>query len=202
VYIISSLTSGYINIICIFKILSTQQVASHTLSMNSLHIWTDGSCINNGTSAASCGIGVFYSKDSARNVSASLPIGKQTNNRAELCAILYALCTNEGSQNITIFTDSNYSIKCITEYRHRWELNGWKTSHGRPVEWSSIIKYICILIDSRQAKGGTTKFEHIKGHSGQYGNEQADKLAFDAAMHNSTSNVIRFLERKCEVPFS
>lgn len=170
--------------------------------MDPLRVWTDGSCINNGTSKASCGIGIFYSPLSERNVSTRLPQGKQTNNRAELCAILYVLCTSPGSRDITILTDSNYSIKCVTEYRRKWEVNGWKTSQGRDVEWSSIIRYICLLVSFREEMGGLTIFEHVRGHSGVSGNTEADRLAYAAASNGSVSHVIRFLEKRCGVPFS
>lgn len=179
-----------------------QQVAIFTSNMEPLKIWTDGSCINNGTAEASCGIGIFYSIDSKKNVSTRLPIGKQTNNRAELCAILYALCTNDGSQNIIILTDSDYSIKCITKYRYQWESNGWKTSQGKLVEWSNIIKYIATLINLRLEKGGSTSFKHVKGHSGDIGNTNADRLAHSAALNGTVSNIVYFLERKCNIPFS
>lgn len=184
------------------NIFKTQQVAKLTLNMNSINIWTDGSCLNNGTVDASCGIGIFYNVKSSSNVSTCLPPGKQTNNRAELCAILYALCTNSGLQNITILTDSDYSIKCITQYRSKWELNGWKTSQGRPVEWSNIIRYICLLIDLRLEKGSKTTFKHVRGHSGDFGNEHADKLAQAAVFNGNISGIVSFLNEKCNVPFS
>jgi len=170
--------------------------------MNVLKIWTDGSCINNGSTEASCGIGVFYSIESKRNVSTKLPMGKQTNNRAELCAILYALCTNMQSDDILILTDSNYSIKCITEYKFKWQLNGWKTAQGKSVEWSNIIRYISQLIESRLEQGKNTHFEHIKGHSGDIGNTHADQLAHSAALNGTISNTVIFLNERCDVPFS
>ena len=170
--------------------------------MESLCVWTDGSSIRNGTPSASCGIGIFYAQDSTKNISSRLPDGRQTNNRAELCAILYALCTNSGEQNITIYTDSKYSISCITDYSVKWEMNGWKTSQGRPVEWEKIIRYICLLIDSRTEKGSTTNFEYVKAHSDNYGNNYADQLAHQAATDGNVNSIIRFLEKRCSVPFS
>lgn len=170
--------------------------------MNTINIWTDGSCINNGTASAKCGIGIYYHDNSCKNTSSRLPDGKQTNNRAELCAILYVLCTNRSTCNIRIITDSHYSIKCITEYRYKWESNGWKTSKNQDVEWSNIIRYICSLIDSRSRDGGITEFEHVRGHSGDSGNEKADRLAYNASISGTISGIIKFLEVRCNVPFS
>lgn len=84
--------------------------------MSELHVWTDGSCLNNGRENAICGIGIFYDIGDPKNISSRLPVGKYTNNRAELCAILYTLCTNSRDQPIVIHTDSKYSIDCITLY--------------------------------------------------------------------------------------
>lgn len=170
--------------------------------MKLINVWTDGSCISNGTDSAICGIGVYYESEEHNNVSTRLPDGKQTNNRAELCAILYALCTNKGDNSIRIITDSDYAIKCITRYKNKWELNGWKTSQGKDVEWSNIIKYICTLIDQRKKRGGMTEFQHIRGHSGNVGNENADKLAHDASTNGVISNKVLFLAFRCNVPFS
>jgi len=168
---------------------------------NTIHIWTDGSCINNGKSGAICGIGIYYSMSSCNNVSTQLPEGRNTNNRAELCAILYALCTNNGSTSIIIYTDSEYSINCITKYNAKWKTTGWKTAAGKPVEWADIIRYICTVIDSRIEKGGSTQFVHVKGHSGDINNNAADILARNAALTGTQSNIISFLYKRCKVPF-
>ncbi|KAL4766682.1 ribonuclease H-like domain-containing protein, partial [Aspergillus nidulans var. acristatus] len=169
--------------------------------MSELHIWTDGSCLNNGKNNAMCGIGIFYKKDSQLNVSSALPPGKFTNNRAELCAILYALCTNKADQDIVIHTDSRYSINCITVYAPKWKLNGWKTTSNSSVEWANIISYIISLIEKRNKRGGKTRFIHVKGHSHDSNNNAADLLARNAALHGNIDRKILFLVAVCKVPF-
>ena len=54
-------------------------------------IYTDGACTGNGTENARAGYGVYFGKDDPRNVAAPLEGELQTNNRAELQAILVAL---------------------------------------------------------------------------------------------------------------
>lgn len=164
-------------------------------------VWTDGSCLNNGKLNATSGIGVFYRIGDSRNTSSSLPSGRSTNNRAELCAILYALCTNLGSENVTIHTDSQYSINCVTTYRKKWENNSWKTADGKPVEWSGIIRYIHTLIDSRGEKGGNTSFVHVKAHDTDANNNMADALARRGAARGTMDSKVIFLSRVCKVPF-
>jgi len=106
-----------------------------------VQVWVDGSCLNNGINNANSAVGIYYGPEDQRNFSSKLSGDKQTNNRAELLAVLYVLCTNLVTTNLKIYTDSQYSIKCLTEYHCRWQLNGWTTSKGGAVESVSIIKY-------------------------------------------------------------
>ncbi|KAL9122217.1 MAG: hypothetical protein Q9187_001234 [Circinaria calcarea] len=176
-------------------------VATITTKMELVEVWTDGSCLSNDNKSYSCGIGVFYAAEDPRNIGSRLPPGKYTNNRAELCAVLCALCTNSGLCNMTIYSDSKYAIACSTEYRQRWEQNGWKTYTGKLVEWQDIIKYIHMLIDSRFEKGGETVFVYVKGHATNFGNGEADALARSAAEDGTIHKEINFLHKKCRVPF-
>ena len=68
-------------------------------------VYTDGSCSNNGKSNAKAGIGVYFGDNDSRNVSERIN-GKQTNNRAELLAILKA-GQIIGKDNVTIVSDSD-----------------------------------------------------------------------------------------------
>ena len=78
---------------------------------------TDGACSGKGKSCAKAGIGVYFSDADKRNVSKRIP-GKQTNNAAELSAILevFNICEKEldNGDKLTIYSDSNISIGCNT----------------------------------------------------------------------------------------
>ena len=54
-----------------------------------IFVYTDGSCSNNGKKDAAAGIGVYFGPDDPRNVSRRVD-GKQSNNTAELGALLVA----------------------------------------------------------------------------------------------------------------
>ena len=51
------------------------------------YVYTDGACSNNGKKNALSGIGIFFGIDDNRNISKKIE-GKQTNNTAELSAII------------------------------------------------------------------------------------------------------------------
>lgn len=125
-------------------------IASEIDSTSFTNVWTDGSCTGNGTPKARCGIGIYYGPGDRRNRSVTLLHGKITNNRAELSAILYVICTSIESDNLQIFTDSLYSVACINSYRRRWETNGWVTTTGKTVESLESIKYMYYVIDRRR----------------------------------------------------
>lgn len=106
----------------------------------------------------------------------------QTNQRAELTAILRALQIVKRSQDIEIITDSNYSINCSTVWYKGWMKNGWKTTSSGVVVNKDLVVDIRKLIDARDAVGVATDFTWIKGHNNDPGNEAADKLAVAGAM--------------------
>jgi ribonuclease HI len=121
-----------------------------------------------------------YDAYSSRNLAARLS-GRQTNQRAELTAVRRALAIIPLSANARIYSDSHYSIKCVTEWFQNWEARGWVTTGKKPVENRDIIEEILTLIREREQAGGATAFEWVKGHGGDEGNEGADRLAVRGA---------------------
>ena len=100
---------------------------SSDISTDSFIIYTDGACPFNGTPKAKAGIGVHFSDQNSikfTDISKKLNIEKPTNNKAELYAIREAINTckiNKIKNKIIIFTDSDYSIKCITVWYPIWK---------------------------------------------------------------------------------
>ena len=85
----------------------------------SITVYTDGACVNNGKPDARSGYGIYFGRDDARNVSERYT-GPQTNNVAELLAIIRALTIlkeniEEGTE-VKINSDSKYAIRCCTTY--------------------------------------------------------------------------------------
>jgi hypothetical protein len=61
-----------------------------TVPPDALTIYTDGACVDNGKAGARAGYSVFFMDNDCRNRSARV-LGKQTNQRGELFAVLKAL---------------------------------------------------------------------------------------------------------------
>ena len=97
-----------------------------------------------------------------------------TNNRMELQAAIEALKAIKPGYtgHITLWTDSTYVMKGITEWIHGWKKRGWRKSDKKPVVNVDLWKE---LDAARQNKNLTWKW--VKGHDGVEGNEIADELA-------------------------
>jgi ribonuclease HI len=104
----------------------------------------------------------------------------QTNQRAELTAILRALQVVPLETPVRIFSDSKYAINCVTDWAINWRQNGWRTADG-PVKNRDIVQAVLERVDERTAKGGVTQYTWVKGHASDVGNVAADALAVRGA---------------------
>ncbi|GBB92749.1 hypothetical protein RclHR1_02050022 [Rhizophagus clarus] len=149
--------------------------ASSVSNGKSLKVWTDGSSINNGQHGAKAGIGVYWGKDDPRNVSERLPGPRQTNNRAEIMAVIRALETcPDNNIPLEIRTDSQYVINAYNCWIPKWENNKWKTSNNKDVENKELFQRLMKLIRARNAE---VTIEYVQAHVGIKENEEADQLA-------------------------
>jgi len=146
-----------------------------------LKIYTDGSSLANGKVGSRAGVGVFFGDGDPRNVSERLDGEPQTNQRAELQAIVRALEIAPLKQPVQIFSDSQYSINCVTQWAHGWKRKGWVTAQGEEVKNQDIIRTVLEKIDQRAKEGGNTYFQWVKGHAMDKGNVAADRLAVQGA---------------------
>tara|TARA_Y100001936_G_C16064865_1_gene666531 strand:+ start:1781 stop:2383 length:603 start_codon:yes stop_codon:yes gene_type:complete len=147
---------------------------------DTIKVFTDGSCSMNGMKGAKAGIGIYFSEDDERNVSKRIN-GKQTNNTAELSAIIevFHILKDEielGKQ-ITIYTDSEYVIRCCTSYGEKCYTSNWKKTKGE-IPNVELLKELYTLYK----KYDNVKVEWIRAHTNlsddlSKGNDGADRLA-------------------------
>ena len=94
-----------------------------------IYVYTDGACSNNGKPNAKAGLGVFFGDGDTRNLSKKVE-GKQTNNVAELSAIIevYRILEKdiEAGKNVLICSDSNIAIGWCTTTGRKYANNNWK----------------------------------------------------------------------------
>ena len=112
----------------------TQENGLHTDQEGYVHVYTDGSCENNGRSGARAGYGIWWADNHPLNRGEAA--AKPTNNAAEIEAACQAvrLATKAGISRLKIFTDSKFTIQCVTSWMPSWKRNGWKTAKNEPVK--------------------------------------------------------------------
>ena len=153
-----------------------EEIKSQPIISNTLNIYCDGACLNN---PGKSGSGLSIYSDNNKPI---LLYGDYkelgTNNTAELNALYKALVIASESEatNITIFSDSQYSIDCVTKWAYGWKNKSW-TKKGGEIKNLEIIKISHELYDTIKNK---ITVKHVKGHSGVEGNELADRMAMMA----------------------
>ena len=150
-----------------------------------MRVFTDGSCTSNGRKGAKAGFAAWFPDHPSWSSALRVPDDQdQTNNRAELSAIQLAVKTLEDRGEIdcdlVIYSDSEYSINCLTSWLPGWMNRGWKTAAGKDVLHQDLIKDIT----SRLSKFKSHRFVHVKAHTGGLDdlskqNAVVDKMAQD-----------------------
>jgi ribonuclease HI len=158
------------------------------------YVYTDGACSNNGKDNALAGIGIFFGINDNRNISKKIE-GKQTNNTAELSAIIetYHIIENDilNGKKIAIVSDSEYAIKCVSSYGEKCYKKCWNVD----IPNKDLVKIAYEMYKDKL----NIQFIHIKAHTNNtdihsFGNDNADKLANIAigleSCHYNTSTKI------------
>ena len=142
-----------------------------------VEIFTDGCCVRNGQPGAKAGVGGYFGHNSPLNFSEPV-VGRATNNTAEIQAVTKSVnqAKSHGITDVVIKTDSKFTIDCATQWMDTWKSNGWTKADGNEVVNKEDLK----ALDQAQ-QGMTVTYEHVRGHSGNPGNERADHLARQGA---------------------
>ncbi|GAB4256939.1 MAG: ribonuclease HI [Methylomicrobium sp.] len=131
-------------------------------------IYTDGACRGNP------GPGGWGAVLRYKGVTRDLFGGEAltTNNRMELMAAIQALEALKRSCIVKIHTDSKYLLQGITEWLPNWKRRGWLTASKKPVKNEDLWRRLDAVLAKHQVE-----WIWVKGHSGDKGNDKADRLA-------------------------
>lgn len=139
--------------------------------MSDVTIYTDGACRGN---PGPGGWGaVLSSGDRERTLKGAE--AETTNNRMELTAAIRALNTLTRPCRVELYTDSEYVRRGISEWLPSWKTRGWKTADRKPVKNIDLWQ----ALDEAAAKHAV-RWHWVRGHTGNPGNERADRLANEA----------------------
>ncbi len=171
--------------------------------MRITNVYTDGSAFNNirrESARTFGGIGAYFGDKDRRNVSEPFFEFPITNNRTEIKAVIKAVENfmqdkikrkDQSKEKLMVHSDSQYMIKSITIWIHKWKKNKWKTANGKDVLNKDLIFCLDHLINLYK-DFVNIEFKFVKAHrvgknipknkkstdyKNWYGNMMADKLA-------------------------
>lgn len=134
-------------------------------------VYTDGACSGN-PGPGGWGTVVYFTDGSVHEMGGAAP--QTTNNRMEMQAAIAALeflAAAQPREPISLYTDSEYVMKGITQWIQGWKKKGWKTSTGKPV-LNQDLWQVLDRLNSKQVV-----WRYVRGHSGNTGNERCDAIA-------------------------
>lgn len=154
-------------------------------------IFTDGACEPN-PGEAGTGLAV-YQDQTLSELWYGLYQAHGTNNTAELHGLNQALLLAKEKllqgYSVGIYSDSRYSIDCLTKWAVGWEKKGWTKSDGE-IKNLDIIKPMYALYQQIKAQ---INIHHVNGHVGIEGNELADRMSI-VAIQAREPNLCRYTD--------
>ena len=150
------------------------------------HIFTDGACQSNGRKGAKAAYAVVLWSQEGTHVEIAEHVPQteqQTNQRAELRGMLRAfeeLQKQDSRIPTTIWTDSEYVRKCVTEWGPQWKAYGWKRK-ANPKKQLEHLDLLKPMIDYYELNQHRIRIQHVQAHTGKQefpwsGNELSDML--------------------------
>jgi len=142
----------------------------------SLKIYTDGGCSGNPGPGGWAYVMVQKNYQGVKIIAQRKGAVKDTtNNRMELTAVIKALRALKRMDKVpshaTVYTDSQYVQRGITEWIHMWKRNSWKTSDKKPVKNQDLWKELDELAGEYKLT-----WQWVRGHAGNEYNELCDRL--------------------------
>ena len=133
-----------------------------------IEVYTDGACRGN-PGPGGWGAVLIYGKERKEMFGGE---AETTNNRMELMAAINALRALKRGCELTLYTDSQYVRKGITEWIDGWKQRNWRTAAKKPVKNSDLWQQLDDEVDRHKIN-----WVWVRGHTGNPGNELADRLA-------------------------
>jgi ribonuclease HI len=141
-----------------------------------VELYTDGAC--SGNPGPGGWAFILRHPSSGKELEASGAEAETTNNRMELIAVVRGLETLKKASHVTLYTDSVYVGKGLSEWLARWKANGWRRREGKQwkeVKNEDLWRRLDELIERHELK-----YVRVAGHSGHPENDRCDELAVAA----------------------
>jgi len=152
---------------------------SSILLAEDIHVWTDGSALDNGLE--SCSAGAAWTSDLTFHDEVSLSGVQLSNNVAEVAAVVLCLRAWRDA-HIVIHTDSTFVLGLVGGGLLAMERDGWGDaprhfSRGPP---TALLQFLLYLLRDRS---GRLSFVKAEAHKDDVNNNLADLLANEGRLH-------------------
>lgn len=150
-------------------------------------VFTDGACPGQHTGdkeARRAGCGVWFGHGDERNISVPNPYPPHTSNRAEMAAALLAMRAHRRSarksEPLRVMSDSTYVVRGMNEWMAEWERRQFFNVKNSKL-WRKLSA-------ERRRASCAVSFVHVRGHNGDEGNEEADRLAREGVQDRANTS--------------
>lgn len=162
---------------------SAKERAAFTADMfvDGLHIFSDGAAVPN-PGVGGWGVAAYLDGQEIAARHGGDPA--TTNNQMEMAALLNAIelagqLRTPSTETVTIWSDSQYCVNGVNDWRHKWKKHGWKKGANSPEQVKNVELWIAIdeALEAAAADDCKMVVRWVKGHAEIEGNERADELA-------------------------
>jgi len=137
-------------------------------------IYTDGACRGN-PGPGGCAAIV---DDGHKKIERSRGYRWTTNNRMEICSVIFALETIDAGVPVKLVSDSQYVLNALSKgWIAGWKRKNWISTAREPVKNRDLWE----RLDGLVAKHAMT-FEWVRGHASHPLNNRCDEMAVAAAL--------------------
>jgi len=141
-----------------------------------VQLFTDGACSGNPGPGGWAFILRHPASGKETEQSGGEPV--TTNNRMELTGVVRGLEQLKRPSHVTLFTDSVYVGKGLSQWMANWKANGWRRREGKqfkPIKNEDLWRRLDELVAEHELE-----YEFVAGHSGHIENDRCDELAVAA----------------------
>lgn len=139
-----------------------------------VEIYCDGACLGNPGTGGYAALLILKSTGQEKVVSGSEL--NTTNNRMELKAAIMGLRALKKKCRVTLYSDSQYLVKGMTQWLENWLKNNFRAANKKPVLNEDLWRELWNL-----SKLHAIKWQWVKGHAGNENNERVDEIAKEQA---------------------
>jgi hypothetical protein len=93
-------------------------------------------------------------------------------------------------EDLVVYTDSDYSINCLTKWLTGWVNRNWKTAEGKDVLHQDLIRDTT----SRLAKFKSHRFVHVRAHTGGEDDLSKQNDVVDRMARGTLDETVRVVE--------